>query len=57
MPVETWSAHWLAHPEFASAIEKFLRRESSGMENYVDELNERSPFRNVQGGSFDRIRG
>jgi hypothetical protein len=57
MPVETWSAHWLAHPEFANAIEKFLQRESSGMENYVDELNERSPFRNVQGDSFDRIRG
>ena len=45
MPVETCSAHWLAHPEFASAIEKFLAREATALENYVDELNERSPFK------------
>jgi predicted N-acyltransferase len=47
MPVETCSAHWLAHPEFANAIERFLRREAGGLENYVDELNERSPFKNT----------
>jgi uncharacterized protein len=45
MPTETWSAHWLARPEFADAVEKFLARESRGIERYVDELNERSPFR------------
>ncbi len=45
MPVQTWSAHWLRHPEFADAVEKFLARESAGIERYVDELNERSPFR------------
>jgi predicted N-acyltransferase len=45
MPVETCSAHWLAHPEFANAIEKFLSREASGLGAYVDELNERSPFK------------
>ncbi len=45
LPVETCSAHWLAHPEFAGAIEKFLARETSGLEGYVDELNERSPFK------------
>ncbi len=31
--------------EFADAVEKFLARESEGIERYVDELNERSPFR------------
>lgn len=45
MPVQTWSAHWLRHPEFSEAVETFLLRESAGIERYVDELNERSPFR------------
>jgi predicted N-acyltransferase len=45
LPVETLSAHWLAHPAFASAIEDFLARESAGIARYVDELNEHSPFR------------
>ena len=45
LPVETCSAHWLARPEFADAIEKFLEREATGLEGYVDELNERSPFK------------
>ena len=45
MPSPTWSAHWLRHPEFADAVERFLARESEGIERYVDELSERSPFR------------
>ena len=45
LPVETCSAHWLARPEFADAIGKFLEREATGLEGYVDELNERSPFK------------
>lgn len=45
LPQKTWSAHWLAHPGFADAIEDFLKRESSGIENYMDELNERNPFK------------
>jgi predicted N-acyltransferase len=44
LPETTWSAHWLAHPAFADAIERFLARENSGMENYIGELNERNPF-------------
>jgi predicted N-acyltransferase len=47
MPVETESAHWLAHPAFASAIEQYLSRESAGIARYVDELNEHSPFRQL----------
>ncbi len=49
LPVETCSAHWLAHPEFAAAIEQFLSREAHGMAHYVDELNERSPFKAADG--------
>jgi uncharacterized protein len=45
MPVKTTSAHWLAHPAFADAIEKFLAREGRGIEHYLDDLEHRSPFR------------
>jgi predicted N-acyltransferase len=45
LPQKTWSAHWLAHPDFADAIERFLERESGGIEAYIDELNDRNPFR------------
>lgn len=46
MPVKTTSAHWLAHPAFADAVEKFLEREGRGIEGYMEHLEERSPFRN-----------
>ncbi|MFY9317786.1 MAG: GNAT family N-acetyltransferase [Burkholderiales bacterium] len=45
LPVETHSAHWLAHPAFADAIEDYLRRETAGIARYVNELNEHAPFR------------
>ena len=45
LPQKTWSAHWLAHPAFANAIERFLERENGGIEAYMDELNEHNPFR------------
>ena len=45
LPVKTTSAHWLAHPSFADAVERFLEREGSGINNYVQELESRSPFR------------
>jgi predicted N-acyltransferase len=45
MPVKTASAHWLAHPAFADAVERFLEREDQGIENYLEHLGERSPFR------------
>jgi predicted N-acyltransferase len=45
MPVKTTSAHWLAHPAFADAVERFLEREGAGIENYMEHLEERSPFK------------
>ena len=45
LPVKTTSAHWLAHPAFADAVEKFLEREDQGIENYLEHLEGRSPFR------------
>jgi predicted N-acyltransferase len=45
LPVETHSAHWIAHPRFARAIGEHLARETSGIERYVNELAEHSPFK------------
>ncbi len=45
LPVATHSAHWLAHPQFADAVARFLEREGAGIENYLEHLDARSPFR------------
>ena len=45
LPVKTTSAHWLAHPSFADAVERFLEREGAGIANYMGELEQRSPFK------------
>jgi predicted N-acyltransferase len=45
MPALTTSAHWLAHPAFADAVERFLAREGQGIEHYLERLERRSPFR------------
>ena len=45
LPVATTSAHWLAHPQFAEAVADFLKREGRAIDGYIDELNERRPFK------------
>ena len=45
LPQQTWSAHWLAHPAFSDAVERFLAQEGKGILAYMDELNERNPFK------------
>ncbi len=45
LPVTTRSAHWLAHPQFARAVEDYLKSEAGAVSEYMDELNERSPFK------------
>jgi predicted N-acyltransferase len=45
LPVKTTSAHWLAHPAFADAVARFLEREGDGIQNYLGDLEQRSPFR------------
>jgi uncharacterized protein len=45
LPVATYSAHWIAEPRFASAVDEFLAREGQGVTQYLDELRERTPFR------------
>lgn len=44
-PVITRSAHWIADPRFRGAVDQFLARETAGVQFYLDELSERSPFR------------
>ena len=45
LPVRTASAHWLRDERFATAVADFLAAEGGGIEQYVDELRERNPFK------------
>lgn len=45
MPVRTHSAHWLADTRFAAAVGRYLEREDQGIAAYVNELDERNPFK------------
>ena len=45
LPVQATSAHWMAHPAFSDAVERFLAREGLGVEGYLSDLQARSPFR------------
>ena len=49
LPVATHSAHWLRDQRFAAAVADFLAAEGQGVEQYVDELRERSPFKHGAG--------
>ena len=43
--MNTWSAHWLARPEFFDAIGRFLQEEGRHVDRYVDVVNEHSPYK------------
>ncbi len=45
LPVQTHSAHWIAHPGFSRAIERYLEQETNGIGQYVSELQEHSPYK------------
>ena len=45
LPVVTQSAHWLAHPAFADAVQNFLEREGRGIADYMEQLEQRSPLK------------
>jgi predicted N-acyltransferase len=53
LPVRTWSAHWLAHPGLAEAVERFLARERQAIGAYVSELDDRNPFKPLADGGLD----
>jgi len=45
VPTTTWSAHWLARPEFYSAIRSYLREEGRHIDRYMDAAGSHSPYR------------
>jgi len=45
LPEKCHSAHWLKHPQFANAVEDFLRRERGGIDQYINELEGSSPYK------------
>ena len=51
LPVQTFSAHWIADARFAGAVDDFLAREGQGVALYLDELRERTPFRPPAGAA------
>jgi hypothetical protein len=45
VPTETWSAHWLSHPQFAAAIDDYLHREREHIDDYIDAVQGHVPYR------------
>ncbi len=45
LPAKTSSAHWLQHPAFADAVQRFLEREGEGIQNYLEHLEQRTPLK------------
>lgn len=46
IPVTTYSAHWIANPDFRDAVENFLERERQQVAFEKEMLAERAPFKN-----------
>jgi uncharacterized protein len=45
LPTTIHSAHFIADPQFAKAVQHFLNREHQGIGAYIDELAEHSPLK------------
>ncbi len=45
VPTETWSAHWLSHPQFGAAIDQYLDRERSQIDEYIEAASDHVPYR------------
>ncbi|MGD8642350.1 MAG: GNAT family N-acetyltransferase, partial [Gammaproteobacteria bacterium] len=45
LPTPTYSTHWIANPMFKEAIEDFLNRETIGIQHYIKQLQQHSPFK------------
>lgn len=48
MPVATTSAHWLAHPQFLAAVDRYLSSERAGIQDYLGALQQHSPFKPIK---------
>ncbi len=45
IPESTWSAHWLAHPQFYDAIRDYLAAEMEDVERYMQAVDDHSPYK------------
>ena len=45
LPTSTYSAHWLAQPEFFDAIGRYVSDEGQHIDRYMDAVDEHSPYR------------
>ncbi|WP_455206627.1 GNAT family N-acetyltransferase [Kaarinaea lacus] len=45
LPTATFSTHWIAEPVFRGAIADFLQRETLGMQQYIQQLAQHSPYK------------
>ena len=50
MPRRTYSAHWIADGEFRRVIERYLADERAAVEDEMELLGQRSPFRRTDDG-------
>jgi hypothetical protein len=50
MPRRTYSAHWIADAEFRRVIERYLAEERAAVEDEMELLGQRSPFRRADDG-------
>ncbi len=48
-PQPTWSAHWLAQPQFFRAIAEYLDEEARHVDSYMSAVDERTPFKQTKG--------
>lgn len=48
-PTATWSAHWLRHPAFFTAIGAYVDEEARHVERYMQSADKRSPYRRKSG--------
>jgi predicted N-acyltransferase len=48
VPTETWSGHWLSHPQFAAAIDQYLDRERSQVDEYMEAASDHVPYRKAR---------
>lgn len=45
LPVTSTSAHWLAQAQFMTAVDRYLSAERDGIQSYVEDLTQHSPFK------------
>ena len=45
VPIEVYSSHWIKHPDFSDAIQKFLGQEEIHIKEYIDLASKKLPYK------------